>query len=487
MKIINKTILLLEKELGRENIIKDNDYLKHLKTTFRTNSKIYAIVFITNKNQLITALRIVNQYKTPIYVVSQGKNYGYGGKMPVKDSIIFNLSKMNKIISFDNQLGTITIEPGVTFRQVNDFLKEKQADFQLTNIGGSQYSSIIGNICERGIGKGEYGEIYQYLGEIEIVLPTGEIIYSGYSNFKKNQLLKISRLGLGPDISYLFLQSNLGIITQATIFLKPKLAFKKVITFIFNEKNQEKVFDFLRKAKFKKIIEGNYLIANKYRALAGFFNKKIINFLEKLPFLKEDFFIGQLIIEGSIKEDIEGKIQYMKKNFSKLKVLYFFNNFFEQLTEPTDEYLKSCYREKKVIPKDLDPEKDDCGVIWVNLVLPFLGKEIKKAFLKISQTMKKYNFKPDIGINILTERKVYLIGSIIYDRQKKDQDEKAIKCKNEILSFFMKQGYYPYRLDINSMNYLNFADNNYRLLIKKLKKLFDPNSILSLGRYDFSD
>ncbi len=480
-----KILELFKKKLGKRNVIDDEIFLKSLKTTFKTYSKIYGVVFISDKNQLISALKIINQYKVPIYVISQGKNYGYGGAMPVKNGIIFNLSKMEKILNFNEDLGSITIEPGVTFKQVYDFLKKKKTKFELTNIGGSQNSSIIGNICERGIGKGLYGEIYQNLGELEIVLPTGEVIYSGYSNFNKDNHLNISRFGLGPDISYLFLQSNLGIITKATIYLKPKLSYKKVISFVFNEDSQVEIFDLLRELKLKKIIEGNFLIANKYRAIGSFFNKKTFNFLEKLLF-KKNFLIGQLIIETATKNELQGKINYLKKEFLKNKIIFFVNNFFEQLTTPTDDYLKSCYQEKKNIPKNLDPERDNCGVIWVNIVLPFLGKEIKNAYLNMSLIMKKYGFKPDIGINILTERKVYLIGAIIYDREKKFYDEKAISCKDKIINFFIKKGYYPYRLDINSMSYLNLVSKDYQKFIKNLKKLVDPNNILSLGRYDFS-
>ena len=69
----------------------------------------------TSVEQIQGILRIAKQHKVPLWPISRGKNLGYGGSAPVlAGSVILDLSRMKKI-EYDEENGTVLLEPGVGF------------------------------------------------------------------------------------------------------------------------------------------------------------------------------------------------------------------------------------------------------------------------------------------------------------------------------------------------------------------------------------
>ena len=66
---------------------------------------------------------------------------------------------------------------------------------------------------------------------MEIVLPDGEVIHTGFGRYKASKVSKITRWGVGPHMDGLFSQSNLGIVTQMTFWLMARLL--PILTIIF--------------------------------------------------------------------------------------------------------------------------------------------------------------------------------------------------------------------------------------------------------------
>lgn len=73
--------------------------------------------------------------------------------MPVQDgSAILDLSRLDRIIDFDKRLGNVTVEPGVTFRALFQFLRQQQSNLLMSSTGSSPDASVVGNTVERGLG-----------------------------------------------------------------------------------------------------------------------------------------------------------------------------------------------------------------------------------------------------------------------------------------------------------------------------------------------
>lgn len=492
MKNLDRALDDWKKIIGSENEIKTKSYLgKIASTTFKTTQKIQAVIKPKNKKEVQECLRVANKYKIPLYIISGGKNWGYGSAVPpTNNCVIMDLSRLNKIIDYNEKLAYVIVQPGVTFLQLHDYLRKKKSNLIVNNIGGSPDSSLIGNFVERGIGRGLYGNKYEHGCNLEIVLPTGELISTSNNNF--------SRQKIGPDVMGLFTQSNLGIVTKMTFWLAPKPSYFQTL-FFYIEKNSEleKIIDVLRILKLETTVQGNLLIANEFRTLTNlqqypWKESKGITPLPKkvLQDLKRKWNVlgawnGKISLCASNKTELIAQRLRIKEAFKKIKIIFFFDEK-EYVDLPGNQAIKSMYWRKKIpIPKKIDPDGDCCGVIWISPIVPFEGKNVLEVVNLMTKIMTEYHYEPNIGINCITDRKIYMTGVIIYDREVEGEDEKALVCYDKIYRNLIKKGYLPYRLSIQSMNNMPKPSKDYIYFIKKLKNTLDPNDILAPGRYDF--
>ena len=83
----------------------------------------------TSVEEVQAAVRVANQFRVPIFPISRGKNLGYGGSAPVLEgSVVMDLSGM-KAIEFDAANGVVTLEPGVGFYDLYDYIQKNNLPF----------------------------------------------------------------------------------------------------------------------------------------------------------------------------------------------------------------------------------------------------------------------------------------------------------------------------------------------------------------------
>jgi 4-cresol dehydrogenase (hydroxylating) len=154
---------------------------------------------------------------------------------------------------------------------------------------------------------------------------------------------------------------------------------------------------------------------------------------------------------------------------------------------PTRHSLASAYWRKRMpVPEDPDPDRDRCGLLWYAPIAPAEGAQVTKLTQIATETLLGFGFEPMISITMLTPRTVSCVVAITYDREILGQDEQAMACYEEFVSRCNREGYYPYRLGIQSMVREKQPDA-YSELIKKLKRTLDPRGVLAPGRYDESE
>lgn len=174
----------------------------------------------TTVEEVQAALRIANQYLLPVWPISRGKNLGYGGTAPLlSGSVVMDLSGMKKI-EFDEQFGTVLLEPGVSFYDLYDFIKQNNLPYWISTPGNS-WGSVIGNALDRGVGYTPYGEHTKNICGVEVVLPTGEAVRTGMGAFPKADTWQAYPFGFGPGWDQMFVQSNFGVVTKMGMWLMP--------------------------------------------------------------------------------------------------------------------------------------------------------------------------------------------------------------------------------------------------------------------------
>lgn len=244
--------------LGSESIIIDTQLKKSYEVDWRNkfvaNSVAVILPSLTYEIQQIIELCI----KYNVKITPQGGNTSTcGASIPRNDGknhIIINLSKMNKIIEFDTQNSSITVESGCTLSQVKHYVEYLGLYFPLS-IASAGSCQIGGNIATNagGINVIKYGTMRDLVLGIEAITPDGKII---------NQLSKLRKNNTNFDLKQLFIGSEgtLGIITKATLKLYPYPV--NYCTCILGMKSIEKCISLLTELK-NNIIPNAFEIINK--------------------------------------------------------------------------------------------------------------------------------------------------------------------------------------------------------------------------------
>lgn len=97
-------------------------------------------------------LKAANKFTQPIHTVSIGRNLGYGGSSPrLRGTAILDLKRMNKIIEVNEVSGYVLLEPGVSYFELYEHLRNTGSKLWIDcpDIG---WGSVVGNTCERGAG-----------------------------------------------------------------------------------------------------------------------------------------------------------------------------------------------------------------------------------------------------------------------------------------------------------------------------------------------
>ncbi|KAL2259325.1 hypothetical protein VTK26DRAFT_7042 [Humicola hyalothermophila] len=145
-------------------------------------------------------------------VVPQGGNTGLvGGSVPVFDEIVINMSRMNRIIEFDEVSGTLVADAGCILEVADQFLASKGYIFPL-DLGAKGSCHIGGNLSTNagGLRLLRYGSLHGTVLGIEAVLADGTIV---------DDLCKLRKNNTGYDLKQLFIGSEgtIGIITKVSI------------------------------------------------------------------------------------------------------------------------------------------------------------------------------------------------------------------------------------------------------------------------------
>lgn len=518
------------KAIGAEHVIVDSKIRSEYQTaTFATSQTIPAIIRPDNRDEVQECLRIANRYSTPIYPISTGKNIGYGSKVPTADGcVVMELSRLNKIVDYNDKLGYVTLQPGVTQRMLYDFLQENHSKFWMDATGAPMDHSIIGNITERGFGHTPYGDHFGHVSGMEVVLPNGDCIHTGQGRFKGAKATPIYRWGLGPYIDGLFTQSNLGIITQLTVWLMPAPAYFQNFFFSLDKYEDLAVtIDVLRPLFLDGTIKSAMHIANDHKVLSSFqrypwdktngqtplsdqvlhdlgkswdfgawsatgalygtrqevalARRKIKQQLRKAP-IKKMRFLGSFML--NLADKLQKPLKWLLKLDlpEMLKVLKPVFNLTQGI--PTDDILPSLYwRKPQGVPQIIDPEGDRCGIMWLAPIAPTDGLYAQEIWEITQEVFAHYSYEPAISITLLTDRAMDSVISITYDRDIPGEDEKAMQCHDELLKKLTNKGYFPYRLGVQAMGKLPEPEADYLAFMQKMKNCLDPNNILAPGRY----
>jgi glycolate oxidase len=445
---------------GEEFIYTNREVLEQNARDYTEDLRFYPEVVARPKNaeEVSRLLIICNTNKIPATPRGAGTGLS-GGALPVHGGLVIAMDRFNKIIQIDERNLQATVEPGVINQVFQDAVMEKNL-FYPPDPASRGSCFLGGNLAESAGGPKavKYGVTKDYVLNCEVVLPTGEIIWTGANVLKNSTGYNLTQLIVGSE-------GTLGIITKIVFKLLPLPTenLLMLVPFFSSEKACEAVSAIFRAGVTPSALEFMERDCIEY----------VMKFVDvKIP-LKEGIQAHLLIeVDGTDRE-------VLFKECEKISELLYQYECDEVMFADTAQQKADLWRARRsageaVKSHSIYKEED---TVVPRAELPKLLKGVKEIGAKYGFRSVCYGHAGDgnLHVNIIKEE--------ISDD---DWNTKVPMGIREIFQLCVCLGGTisgEHGIGYVQKNYIDIAFNKTQIeLMKGIKSLFDPNAILNPGK-----
>ena len=509
------------------------------KTTFSDPIELDGAVIISHRSQLPGLLKFANQFKVGLYPISSGKNWGYGSVQQIKlgAKMVVDLSRLRRITEVNKELGLITIEPGVTQRDLYQYLTEHQWAYMTPTTGAGPHCSVLSNALERGYGITPITDHFSAITSLKYHVPNPDLaeieISSAIDSLDETGtglVDKSFKWGIGPYLDGLMAQSNLGLVTEATLrlgkrpdntcafylrcydgehlpelvgFIRQTLQHyegtvssinlmdrRRLISMSYANPNDPAHHKVMSEQQIKQLSDSSKL--PQWLVIGTLYGPKPVVTAIKKAIKASARGLGKLTFSDSWMINVARKIQHILpgKIGEKLRQdLQRLNSLKDiMLGVPNQVALPLAYWRNPVIKADkakpLLPDKDNCGLLWYAPLVPMCASRISEFVAMVRKICPIYGIEPLITLTHLKHDCVDATVPIVFNNLDLESRKKALACLDCLLENGLEKGFVPYRLNIRQQHTLLNPETPYWQLVDKIKSQFDPNGILNPGRYN---
>lgn len=378
------------------------------------------------------------------------------GCKPNEKSIVLHLSLMDKILEFNKEDLTIKIEPYVTVKKIQEMV-EKEGLFFPPDPSNLTVSTIGGAVALSSGGPRafKYGTTKDYVINLRVVLPTGEIIETG-SNVAKNVT--------GYNLTQLFTGSEgtLGIISEITLKLIPKPEYRRMTLCYFDTlldatKGVNDVINALIVPSTLDLLDKNTLqTIEKYNPTGLLCDKEAALLIE---------------VDGSIAkiEEDNKKLYEVLQKSGAVKII-------QSTSEEENEKIWKSRRSAYAAVTRLKPNVATEDVVVNRSKIVPLVEGIQKISAKYNMTVCIMGHAGDGNIH----------PNFALDLSNEKEKENFEKVKDELFKLAIELGGSlsgEHGIGSEKSPYLDIALQGTALkYMRKIKKLFDPDNIMNPGK-----
>lgn len=185
------------------------------------------VLFPLTTQEVAGLLKLATEFQVP--VVTRGSGTGLsGGSISVSGGIVLCLSKMDRILEVDRKNLTLLAEAGAITAKISE-AAEAVGLFYPPDPGSMKISTIGGNVAENsgGLRGLKYGVTRDYVMGLEVVLASGEVIFTGNKCVKDVAGYSIKDLFIGSE-------GTLGVVTRVLLKLIPKPQARKTLLAVYD-------------------------------------------------------------------------------------------------------------------------------------------------------------------------------------------------------------------------------------------------------------
>ncbi len=420
------------------------------------NSKIHVmpecVLFAENKDQIQSIIKYC--FKENISVTTRGRGTGNtGGSVPIDNSIVLSLEKMNKILNIDTKNRFAVVEPGVINKVLQDKLNDENF-FWGPDPSSLEYSTIGGNIANNSAGPRavKYGTPRDNILGLEFVSGTGDIHKTG---------VKTSKGVVGLDLTRLFTGSEgiLGVLTQATLKILPISKSIKTIEITF-----------------ENIVDASEMIINLMSQPITPYTLEFIDSesIKLINSIKKNHYDHNT--KAGILLEIDGEDEYIDMMLKKIISVIKKNKSKKITVAKNPLEVKQLWSARK----SLSPALRTIGEYKINEDVAVPISNLTKLLNKLEEISKKYNTKI---VNFGHGGNGNIHVNLIFQSEVEKNSKKTKKCLDEIFDLVLNlKGTISgeHGIGIIKKNYIQKEINKETLLLmKNIKNQFDPKNILN--------
>jgi len=417
------------------------------------------VCFPSSVEQIAILVKICNSKCFPIYTRGAGTGLS-GACLPVRNGLVLSTKKLNRIMDIDTKNLTVTVESGVINAKIKEAVEAKGLYYPPDP--ASQGSCSIGGNLAHGAGGPravKYGITRDYVLNLEVVLPTGEIIWTGANTLKNSTGFSLTHLMVGSE-------GMLGIITKAVLKLIPKPTQELLLLAAFSDlEDCASAVNAVLLSKFKpcaiELMEKSGIEISMNATQTPF---PIHENAEAYLLFAFDGFEGDDLFEQA-----EGIFEILD-SFNTLEIL----------PSPNSDVAAQWWKVRRSIGetvKQISPYKEEDTVV-PRSEMPLLLRKVKEIGERYGFQSVCYGHAGDGNLH------VNILRNDLTDEQWQIEIPKAI---TEIFEHCKKVGGTisgEHGVGLVQKDYLPlvFGESHFRLM-HGIKNTFDPNNILNPGKW----
>lgn len=411
----------------------------------------------SNTEEIAAIVRVCNTYKIPITPRGGGSGVT-GGALPVNRGVLLSLERLNKIIEINTIDSYVIAEAGVITADLCNAVEQAEYYFPVPP-SSSTYSFVGGNVAENAgsIYSCKYGTTAQYVLNLEVVLPTGEIIWTGANVLKNSTGLNLTQLFVGSE-------GVLGIITKIVYKLlhKPMHSISLLTAFEHLEDACNAVIAIKQSGVLPCAVELIY--ANALHITAAYLN-------ESLPLVKENI-KAHLLVE--LQDSAESTLIHSMNEVASILEAYTAEDILTASTALEKEKLwKLRFSIGNALTYDNNRYRDIDTCVPLSLLYDYI--------IKVEAVCKYYN----ISVACFG----HALDGNLHTMLMIDADIEESNINNalyEIYSYAIAKGGVisgEHGIGLLQKEFMPMQfSKTYLQLMQNIKHLFDPNGILNPGK-----
>ena len=396
-----------------------------------------------------------------IPVTPRGAGTGLsGGAIPHLGGVLISTERMNSIIGIDERNMQVTTEPGVITEILQNAVKEKGL-FYPPDPSSRGSCFIGGNISENSGGPKavKYGVVRDYVLNLQIVLPTGEIIWTGANTLKNSTGYNLTQLIIGSE-------GTLGIVTKIVLRLipLPKFDLLMLVPFTSLQNASEAVSAIFRAGYTPSALE--LIEIDALQITSRFLGSSIIPVVEDIA--------AHLIIEvdGNHLDNLVSEMEAI----SEILMGYDCGEvYFADDAQQKNELWKLRRRVAEAVKADGYNMEEDTVVPRAEL--PALIRGVKELGLQYGFRSACYGHAGDGNLHIRI-KKEGVSGS--------EDDPQMLEALRALFQLVKDLGGTisgEHGIGLIQKKFMDIIFNDTQLnLMKQIKKIFDPHHILNAGK-----